>query len=302
MSDRRPEAIAGVSEADLTGQTVLVTGSTSGIGREAALAFGRLGADVLVHGRDAEAGAAVCDALRGTAAGDAQFLQADFASLDAVRSMATAVREQTDTLDILVNNAGGLFPNGGLTDDGVAYTFGVNHLAPYVLTTALEDELAAADGRVITTSSRAHRGVNFDFDGLQDPETGTGMTAYARSKLANILFTRDLARRWNDRAVTAVSLHPGAIPGSGFARHLPGPIASMIQAADRLPDAIVDRFFDTPIDGAATVVYLGAARSVAGQSGEHFVECAPETPSRAARDDTTAERLWTVSERLAQST
>ena len=300
MSTRRPEAIAGVSEVDLTGQTVLVTGSTSGIGREAALAFGRLGADVLVHGRDAEAGTAVCDALERTAAGDVQFLQADFASLDAVRSMATTVREQTDTLDILVNNAGGLFPNGGLTDDGIAYTFGVNHLASYALTTALEDELAAADGRVITTSSRAHRGVTFDFDELQKPETGTGMTAYARSKLANILFTRELARRWDD-AVTAVSLHPGAIPGSGFARHLPGPIASMIQAADRLPDAVVDRFFATPVDGAATVVYLGAAQSVAERSGEHFVECTPETPSRAARDDTTAERLWTVSERLAQS-
>ncbi len=301
MSDRRPEAIAGVSETDLTGQTVLVTGSTSGIGREAALAFGRLGADVIVHGRDPTAGEAVCDALERTAAGEVRFLQADFAELDAVRSMAAMVRETTDELDVLVNNAGGLFPNGGLTEDGVAYTFGVNHLAPYALTTALEDELVAADGRVITTSSSAHRGVQFDFDGLEAPETGTGMTAYARSKLANILFTRELDRRWDDNDVTAVSLHPGAIPGSGFARHLPRPVASIIQAADRLPDAVVDRFFSTPADGAATVVYLGTAASVPDRSGQHFADCAPETPARAARDDTTAERLWRVSERLVES-
>ena len=124
-----PETLAGVSDVDCTGLQALVTGSTSGIGRAAALALGRLGADVVVHGRDPQAGAEVVEELSRTGA-DATFVQADFADLDAVQDLAVAVREETEGIDLLVNNAGGLFRNGGLTDAGVEYTFHINHLSP----------------------------------------------------------------------------------------------------------------------------------------------------------------------------
>ncbi len=302
MTTRRPEVIAGVADRDLSDMTVLVTGSTSGIGREAALAFGRLGAEVIVHGRDAEAGQAVCDKLATTAATNAWFLEADFAQLQAVRDMATTIHDRVDELDVLVNNAGGLFPSGGVTADGIAYTFGINHLAPFVLTQELRPELAAAAGRVVTTSSEAHQSVTIDFDALTEPETGTGMIAYSRSKLANILFTRELARRWGDDNITATCLHPGAIPGSGFARNLPTPLSTIIQAADRLPTRISSAVFDTPVDGAATILYLGVHTAVADASGGYYADCSPATPSSAARDDTAAGRLWRVSEQLATQT
>jgi hypothetical protein len=149
-----PETLAGVSDVDCTGLQALVTGSTSGIGRAAALALGRLGADVV-------------EELSWTG-GDATFVQADFADLDAVRALAVAVREETEGLDLLVNNAGGLFRNGGLTDAGVEYTFHVNHLSPYLLTTELLGHLREG-ARIVTTASDAHKGASLDLDRVRAP-------------------------------------------------------------------------------------------------------------------------------------
>src|SRR6056297_1717203 len=138
---RAPEQRAGVTNRDLSGTRALVTGSTSGIGRQTALSLARLGADVIVHGRDADAGAAVVDELRAVGS-DARFVQADFADVEAVRELADTVKNDTDELDVLVNNAGGMFRDGRLTDLGVEYTFHVNHLAPFLLTTELLDHVA----------------------------------------------------------------------------------------------------------------------------------------------------------------
>ncbi|WP_249361499.1 SDR family NAD(P)-dependent oxidoreductase [Haloterrigena sp. H1] len=161
----RPEELAGVSHMTCAGKTALITGSTSGIGYAAALALGRLGADVIVHGRDVSAGESVVNELE-TIGVEAMFIPADFANPDAVRELATTVREETDELDFLFNNAGGYFRTGRLTDLGVEYTFHINHLAPYQLTTDLIDHLTD-DACIVTTSSAAHRGVSLDLLGLQ---------------------------------------------------------------------------------------------------------------------------------------
>jgi len=288
----RPEQLAGVEHVDLSGKRALVTGSTSGIGRETALALGRLGADVMVHGRDAAAGAAVVDEL--TAMGrEATFQKADFASVDDVRALAAAVREWTDDLDVLCNNAGGLFREGKLTEIGVEYTFHVNHLSPYLLTTELLETLAD-DARIVTTSSGAHRGVELDFESIESVDSYSGFRAYQRSKLANVLFSTELAHRLDrtERSITANSFHPGAIPGSGFSRFLPGPLPRLFAALDRLP------MTTTVAEGAATAVYLAASPRVDDVSGRYFADCEPKEPSSAARDRTTQRRLWERSAEL----
>ncbi|MEF8841351.1 MAG: SDR family NAD(P)-dependent oxidoreductase [Haloarculaceae archaeon] len=184
-----PETLACVSDVDCTGLQALVTGSTSGTGRAAALALGRLGADVIVHGRDGRTGREVLEELSRTGA-DATFVEADFADVDAVRDLATTVRAETDGLDLLVNNAGGLFRNGRLTDAGVEYTFHVDHLSPYLLTAELLDHLREG-ARVVTTASDAHEGVSLDLERVRGVDPYTGFEAYRHSKLANVLFAAE---------------------------------------------------------------------------------------------------------------
>ena len=285
MSDR-PELLAGVADRDLSDATVLVTGSTSGIGREAAVAFGRLGAEVLVHGRDATAGREVVERVEQTG-GSAAFFRADFAEGDAVARLAEEVREHVGadgTLDVLANNAGGYFREGRLAE-GVERTFRVNHLAGYQLTAALLPTLAP-DARVVVTSSGAHRGDGIDFDELTEVDDYGAWRAYQRSKLANVQFAAELARRFEARDADrqAASFHPGAIPGSGFFRFLPGPLSRVAGLAGNLP------FVATPADGAATLVYLAAGDPPG--NGRYFADCAPETPADPARDPEAQRRLW----------
>ena len=282
----QPAQQAGVADVDCAGQTALVTGSTSGIGRETALALGRLGADVMVHGRDAAAGRAVVDELQAMGV-RATFEPADFADVSAVRSLATAVDDWVDDLDILINNAGGLFRAGRRTDIGVEYTFHVNHLAPYLLTAELLPTLAE-DARIVTTASAAHRGASLDLDAVDSVEDYSSFSAYQRSKLANIQFAFELSRRLeqSDHTITSNSFHPGAIPGSGFTRFLPGPLSDLASLAGGLP------FVPTPADGAATAVYLAVSPRVGSVSGRYFVDCEPTQPSAAARDRAAARRLF----------
>ncbi|WP_311172548.1 SDR family NAD(P)-dependent oxidoreductase [Halobellus ordinarius] len=291
MSER-PEAIADVADVDCTGLQALVTGSTSGIGRAAALALGRLGADVIVHGRDSQAGAAVVDELARIDA-DAKFLQADFADIDAVEALATTVREETDGLDLLVNNAGGLFRHGKLTDAGVEYTFHVNHLSPYLLTAELLDHLREG-ARVVTTASGAHQGASLNLDRVRGPDQYTGFTAYSHSKLANILFAMELARRLDARGreITSNSIHPGAIPGSGFSRFLPGPLPNLLQRLEAVPGVT------SVADGAAEILFVAVSPRTAEVSGRYFANQQPRTPSEAARGSEAARRLWAESATL----
>ncbi len=281
---RTPESIAGVADVDCTGRRALVTGSTSGVGRAVALALGRLGADVIVHGRDEAAGTAVVDELAALGV-DARFLRADFADTDAVAGLAERVRAETDGLDLLFNNAGGLFRTDRLTDAGVEYTFAVNHLAPYLLTSRLLGVLR--DGaRIVTTASAAHRGASLDLDRVT--EADGGLWAYNHSKLANVLFAAELARRLDadGRAVSSNSVHPGAIPGSGFARFLPGPIPRLLRSLDGLPGVT------SVADGAAELLFVGLSPRTEGLTGRYFAGLEPTEPASAARDPDAARRLW----------
>ncbi len=282
----RPETLAGVAETDLSGTTALVTGSTSGIGRETALALGRLGADVMVHGRDEAAGMAVVDELAALGT-DPTFQQADFADREAVENLAAALRAWTDSLEILHHNAGGLFRSGRLTEIGVEYTFQVNHLSAYLLTSELLSSLAD-DARVVTTSSGAHRGVTIDYEAIGSLESYSGFRAYQRSKLANVLFSAELAHRLEQtgQSITANAFHPGAIPASGFGRFLPGPLPRLLSGLQRLP------MTTSVAEGAATAVYLACSRQVEDVSGRYFVDRAIKTPSRSSRDRNAQRRLW----------
>jgi NAD(P)-dependent dehydrogenase (short-subunit alcohol dehydrogenase family) len=285
---RPPERQAGVADRDCSETTVLITGSTSGIGREMALALGRLGARVLVHGRDRERGERTVAALE-TTAGGGELLLADLAARSAVRELAAEVGERVETLDVLVNNAGGLFRDDTTSPDGVEYTAAVNHLAPFLLTHHLLAEMSDG-GRVVTTSSGAHRTGSIDPDRFGE-EADSSWQRYCRSKLANVLFTRELARR-TDRVV-ANCFHPGFVPGSGFLRQVPAPVRVPMRAVRLLPG------FGTSVeDGATTGVYLAVSPDAGEVSGGYFESCSRVRPSTDARDDDTARRLWERSEQL----
>lgn len=287
-----PEERAGIADQDLSETTVLVTGSTKGIGRAAATAFGRLGATVFVHGRDAEAGAAVVDDIE-AAGGRAQFVQADFADPTAVSSLATTVKSAVSELDVLCNNAGGMFRDRQPTDLGVDRAFHINHLAAFQLTAELLDVLAY-DARVVTTASVAHRGATLELDRLFDLSGLSPVAAYCRSKLSNILFSNELATRLaatgSDASVNA--FHPGVIPGSEFGRALPGFSTDLWQLFENTP------LTESVEDGAATLVYLGAAPTVADTSGAYFARCDEVRPAHAARDRENQRELWRCSAEL----
>jgi len=286
----RPEDGASVRRRDLTGKRALVTGATSGVGREVALALGRLGADVLVHGRDRDRGAAVASDLRDLGS-DAEFLRANFADLDAVADLAADIRERTDELDVLVNNAGAHFDDGWLTDAGVEATFHVNHLAPFALTTGLRD-LLADGGRVVTVASEVHRRGDLDLAAVDAAGDYDGFAAYARSKLANVLFTRELARRLDD--AEAVACHPGFVPDSGLWRNSPLPVRAAMRVFSLLPRTLTFGKVDTAASAAVTPTFLAATEQV--EDGAYYRNCRPVGPAEDARDDALAAELWTWSE------
>ncbi|WP_152417881.1 SDR family oxidoreductase [Haloferax mucosum] len=288
-----PEVGAGVADIDLSERTALVTGATSGVGRETALALGRLGATVFVHGRDRDAGRRTASAIDDTS-GNAVFFRADLAETDTVRRLADEIRARTDRLDVLVNNAGAHFSDGQLTDDGVEKTFAVNHLAPFVLTHDLRN-LLSDDGRVVTVSSAVHRRADGTFD-VTTLDGYDGLDAYAQSKLANALFTIGLARRLD--GPTANCCHPGFVPSSGLWRDASVPVRLGVGVLARLPHRLVSGFVDTSATAAETLVYLAASPDAADVNGRYFSDCKPVEPSAAATDDRLVRELWSLSEEL----
>ncbi|QLG27209.1 SDR family NAD(P)-dependent oxidoreductase [Halorarum halophilum] len=292
----RPEDLAGVADVDLAGRTALVTGATSGVGAETALALARLGADVLVHGRDRAAGSAVVREAR-DAGVDATFLPADFADPDAVDALATAVREDVDSLDLLVHNAGAHFDEGALVDAGAERaerTFVVNHLGPFRLSFDLR-EVLAPDARVVVVASAVHGRADGTFD-VRSVDEYDGLGAYARSKLANVLFARELADRLDGAAVA--SCHPGFVPGSGLWREASVPVRVAVGGLDRLPSRLTPDVVDDAAEAAATSVYLAAAPEAADAAGGYYVDCARVDPADVARDGDRGSTLWDLSEDL----
>ena len=217
-------------------------------------------------------------------------MQADFASLAEVRRLAAAVRERTGRLDVLINNAGGFTSQRHLSQDGYELTLAVNHLAPFLLTHLLLDLLkASSPSRIVTTASGAHKGARIDFDDLQSTGRYHGLRVYGMSKLANILFTRALARRLQGTGVTATCLHPGFVR-SQIGRGIEGVGGSIF--------GFLSRFARSPDKGAETLVYLASSPRVEGASGGYYFDCKEIAPSPAAQNDADAQRLWDLSAKL----
>lgn len=276
----------------MIGKLCVITGGTSGIGLAAAELLAAWGARLVLVGRDRARGEAALAQLRKRAAGLAATVHyADLARMSEVRRLAGELRAAYPGIDVLVNNAGAVFRDRQVTEDGLERTFALNHMAYFLLTHLLRDALTgAAPARVVNVASGAHRGAVLDLDDLNLERRYSGWTAYRRSKLANILFTRELARRLAATGVTANCLHPGFV-ASRFGDNNSG--------AFRWKIGLAKLFAISPEKGAETVVYLAASPEVAATTGGYFFRSAPATPSAAALADETARRLWDESARIA---
>jgi len=279
----------------MTGKTVLITGANQGIGKATAVELARQGARVVMVSRNEAKGQAALAEVRAAAKGDApELLIADLAQLADVRRLAADFARTHDRLDVLLNNAGLIVPTRRTTADGFEETFAVNHLAPFVLTQELLDLLkatAAKEGaaRVVNVSSDAHRRGTMHWDDLELRSGYGSFKAYSQSKLANILFTSELARRLEGTKVTANCLHPGVI-ASGFGQTYKGAFSVLVK--------IAKPFLGTPEEGARTSVYLALSPEVSGVTGKYFSKCKAISSNRESYDQAGWVRLWEVSEAL----
>ncbi len=279
----------------LDGRVVLITGGNAGIGKETAVALASMGAQVVFTARDAARGTEALAEIRTRSGNDAvDVMPLDLARFASVREFAKRWSDEHDQLDVLVNNAGLILNSRRETDDGNEMTFQVNHLGPFLLTQLLRDQLVAGDdARVVNVASDAHSSARrgLDFDDLQSRRHYRGFRVYGKTKLANILFTRELARRWDDTGVTANAVHPGFVASSFGRDGDTGRFGALL-----FP--LLKPFALSPEQGARTQVYVASAPELAGITGGYWVKSAPATPSAAAQDDAAAARLWEVSEEL----
>jgi retinol dehydrogenase 12 len=282
----------------LDGQVAVVTGGNSGIGKETAVELAGMGAHVIIAARNpTKAAAAVKEVLDRKPGATVETLPLDLASFASVHAFADTFNARFDHLDILVNNAGGSLAKRTVTEDGHETQFQVNHLSHFLLTALLHEQLAAAAAaRVVNVASTAHTfardGLHFD-DLEWERRKYRGFLVYCATKLANILFTRELARREAATKITANAVHPGWV-GSNFAREGDmGFLIGLAMVATR-PFAI------SSARGAQTSVYLASSPDVSGISGQYFYKCQALAPSKAALDDGAAERLWDVSAEMTR--
>ncbi len=276
----------------MAGKTVLVTGATQGIGREAARAFAERGARVGIVGRDAARTEQAAAYVRAAAPGaQVDTFLADLSLMSEVRRLAEEVEAKYPRLEVLLNNAGAIFTERKLTKEGLEQTFALNHMSYFLLTNLLLDLLKkSAPARVVSVSSDAHRMGRVDFADLQSEKSYSGMGVYGTSKLENILFTKELARRLEGTGVTANCLHPGVIQ-SGFGRNTPGLFAVLVKLAGA--------FMTTPAKGARTSVYVATSEEGGRVTGQYFKDSKVKAPRRAALDEAAAKRLWDESAKLA---
>ncbi|CAN5866648.1 SDR family oxidoreductase [soil metagenome] len=281
-------------EHKVSGKVCLVTGPTSGIGEVTARELAKLGATVIVLGRSREKAEATVEEIK-TASGNGavEYLLADLSSQKEIRNLPREFKARHDRLDVLVNNAGTVFAEYGETVDGVERTFTVNHLNYFLLTNLLLDTLkASAPSRIVNVASGAHQGAELDFDDLGTKRNYGFMKAYGRSKLANVMFTYELARRLEGTRVTVNALHPGSVATS---------IGTNNKVWYVRPALALFRLFSTtPEKGAETSVYLASSPEVEDVTGQYFVNKKPVASSKASYGEETAKRLWRVSEELTE--
>lgn len=279
------------------GKTCLVTGATSGIGKAIALGLAQTGATVVLVGRSRDRCELAMNEIRRKIkdCDKVSYLVADLSSQASVRRLAKDYADNNKRLDVLINNAGVFQARRVTTVDGIEYTLAVNHLAPFLLTNLLLDVIkASAPSRIITTSSVAHRGAHIDFDDLQfEKRSYSGIKAYGQSKLANILFTKELAERLNGTGVTANCFHPGGVR------------TNLAQGDNpwhyRLVWSAAGLFFISPEKGADTAIYLASSPDVEGVTGKYFVKREQVKPSYNTESKEAAARLWEISERLTST-
>ncbi len=274
------------------GKVIVITGATSGIGQVAAERLAGMGARMVLVARDKTRGESAMARLRKRAPGIGHSIHyADLSRLSEMRRVAAEIAAAEPRIDVLVNNAGALFSSRHVTEDGLELTFALNHMAYFVLTHRLRERLlAAAPARVVNIASDAHRSARLDFHDLQSVTGYRGFTAYSRSKLCNILYTRELARRSAGTGITANCLHPGFV-ATRFGDQSGGLLSYGVR--------IAKLFAISPERGAETILYLASSSEGASLSGGYFHKCRPVTPSREARDDAAAKRLWVETARLA---
>jgi NAD(P)-dependent dehydrogenase (short-subunit alcohol dehydrogenase family) len=274
----------------MKGKTVVITGATSGIGEVAAIRLAEQGARIVFTARDKVRADATLEKLRrANGAAEHSAHLADLSLLAEMKRVAGEIAEEP-RIDVLINNAGAVFNARRETRDGVEQTFALNHMSYFVITNLLLPHLKPG-ARIVSTASGAHRRAKLDFSDLQNRRGYSGFSVYSRSKLCNILFTRELATRIAGSGVTANCLHPGFV-ATRFGDHSGGLLALGVWAAKRLT-AISQE------DGAKTIIHLASSPDVTNVSGEYFHECKLDTPSEAARSEADAKKLWDVSVQIS---
>ncbi len=276
----------------MQGKTVVITGATSGIGEVTADKLASLGARIVFVARDRNRGEATLAKLRKAGAGiDHRVHYADLSQLSEMKRVAREIAASEPRIDVLMNNAGAIFDRRHETEDQLERTFALNHMSYFVVTHILRERLIATPGaRIVNTASDAHRSATVDFNDLQLVKGYGSLKAYCKSKLYNILFTRELARQLRSTGVIANSLHPGFV-ATRFADEGRGIMASTFRVLKHL--AL------TPEEGARTMIFLASSPDIGGVTGEYFCKCAVKTPTTAAQDDEAAKRLWAESSRIA---
>src|SRR6266508_4657727 len=277
-----------VHSGPMAGRTVLVTGGNGGIGRATALGLATMGAHLAITGRDRGRAEGAAREIRAAGGGQVDVLVADLSSQSEVRRLADEVLQSLSRIDVLVNNVGGYWDTRHVTADGLERTFALNHLAPFLLTNLLLDRLQqSAPVRVVTVSSNAQAMGRIDFDDLQGERSYSGARAYNQSKLANVLFTYELARRLPATSVTANALHPG-VTRTSFGAEDPGGVQRRF-----IP--FVRPFMKAPARGAATSIHLASAADLEQVTGRYFAGRRPKRSAKRSYDVAAAARLWQVS-------
>lgn len=272
----------------LAGRTVLITGATGGIGKATALGVATMGATVLITGRDRGRTEDTAREIRAGADAAVEGFVADLSSQSEVRRLADEVLQRHSRIDVLINNVGGYWNTRHVTVDGLEHTFALNHLAPFLLTNLLLENLKRGPaGRVVTVSSNAHAMGHIDFDDLQGESSYSGARAYNQSKLANVLFTYELARRLRTTSVTANAVHPGLV-STGFGAGDPG-------RTQRLFLPVLRPFMKSPAQGAATSIHLASAPDLDRMTGRYLTKGKPTSSSKRSYDEAIATRLWNAS-------